>query len=564
MLTVHRHIDSRRRASSGFTLVEMLVAVALVLLMMTMFAEIFTLATGSMSKQKGLAELDQRQRMVSTLLRDDFKNRSYTNIAAFHQADDSSLLNDKAANIPFDLRQGYFYISENDPENDSDDVLQLTVTRTDGLVFYGRTRELLDAGGNGAGANPNQPENDDGSFYGEGLGVGSSPSAEVAYFLRNNILYRRVLLLRNKSDITFDDAPSAGIAGTGSPLVQAGIYPVGDPSGDIYVNNATAANRFLNDFDYSANNNFASTPQMTILAEQSGLSNLVANSDALGRPHNRFGFQRATGVGSVGFPKEYLNASTGAGFIGRFTHEETSHVDFGWPGNPGYGTDGTIGNGDDTNPYTRTGLALTANGVVSDYVSGPRQGEDILLTNVQSFDVKVWDPGASAGPDGQYGVAGINDDGQNGVDDAGELGWPGSDDGAFVDIGYGPATAPNATAASGRGFYFARFNNKNSNFGPLTGGNRCFDTWNVGIASAANRAPYRPALPGVDLQPGIAGVDDDGQNGVDDAGELGWPNSDDVPILITAIQIRVRYLDIASGLVREVTIIENLTPETFF
>ena len=35
----------------GFTLIEMLVAVALVLLMMTMFAQIFQMATGAMNTQ---------------------------------------------------------------------------------------------------------------------------------------------------------------------------------------------------------------------------------------------------------------------------------------------------------------------------------------------------------------------------------------------------------------------------------------------------------------------------------------------------------------------------------
>ena len=34
---------------------------------------------------------------------------------------------------------------------------------------------------------------------------------------------------------------------------------------------------------------------------------------------------------------------------------------------------------------------------------------------------------------------------------------------------------------------------------------------------------------GSDGQPGIVGVNDDGINGVDDLGELGWPGSDDVP-----------------------------------
>ncbi len=41
-----------------------------------------------------------------------------------------------------------------------------------------------------------------------------------------------------------------------------------------------------------------------------------------------------------------------------------------------------------------------------------------------------WAPGFATGegPDGAWGVAGVDDDMQNGVDDIGEIGWPGSDD----------------------------------------------------------------------------------------------------------------------------------------
>lgn len=38
-------------------------------------------------------------------------------------------------------------------------------------------------------------------------------------------------------------------------------------------------------------------------------------------------------------------------------------------------------------------------------------------------------------------------------------------------------------------------------------------------------------LVGADGQPGRAGIDDDGQNGTDDAGELGWPNTDDLKLV---------------------------------
>lgn len=561
MLSRHTQPDSRIRLRAGFTLVEMLVAVALVLLMMVMFAEIFTLATGSMSKQKAIAELDQRQRLTSTLLRDDLKQRSFRNLFAYHPSDNTIHLfsANRPVNIPFTDRQGYFYISENDPDNDADDVIQFTVTKKDGTLFYGRTRELIDTvTGQGAGYHPNQPESDDGAFYGEGLGVGTSPSAEVSYFLRNGILRRRVLLIRRPAEATFLDQPSAGSTGTGASLIQSGVYPVGPMA--IYVNGGNAADRYPVDFDFSGTYEFG-TSRLTMLGERS-LSNELGSPLAFGNTKNRFGFQAPTGLPGypIGLPKEYL--PTGE-FFGRFTHEETSHPAFAWPGDPGWGGDTTIATADDTNPYTRAaGLTMNPNGNIALYAGGSREGEDILLTNVQSFDIKIWDPGAGVGPDGQPGFAGIDDDDPDGnpmtgVDDAGDLGWPGSDDGAWVDIGH-----------TGVG-YFAQTNNLNPTYGPQTSpNNRCFDTWHADLGTTLGRAPFRPARVGADLQPGRASYDDDngdGDNdpntGADDAAELGWPDTDDEPISIRAIQIRIRYLDISSGLVREVSIIEQLSPD---
>lgn len=588
MLTHYRQLETRRLARAGFTLVEMLVAVALVLLMMTMFAEIFSLATSSMSKQKGLAELDQRQRLMSTLLRADLKQRSFRNLYPFHPQDDPIHIYsaNRPGNIPFDVRQGYFYISENDPENDADDVLQFTVTRTDGTLFYGKTVQLIDAAGNGAVTNPNQPELDDGSAFGEGLGVGTSPSAEVAYFVRNGTLCRRVLLVRRPTDPTFEDNPdnnnSIAPPPILTPLFQTtpGVYPLGTVPmayNGVYVfttPSATAANRFPNDFDYSATHEYIPPgmgppppPAPVRLLGEVRLANTPASPLSFGHIKNRFGFQRSLGFPSgsaypVGLPYEYV----GGAFIGRFTHEETSHSAFAYPGDLGAGGDSILATGDDTNPYTRTaGLAVSPNGIVTLYAGGSRQGEDILLTNVQNFDVKVWDQGASVGPDGQPGIAGINDDGINGVDDVGEMGSVGSDDGAFVDIGH-----------TGNGFFSQLANgvgigNQNPAYGPLGDysapqTNRCFDTWHPDLGALIGYAPFRPATAGIDGGPGVAGVDDDDPDGnpltgIDDAAEFGWPNTDDVPISIKAIQIRVRYLDVSSGLVRELTIIEQVSPD---
>jgi hypothetical protein len=61
-----------------------------------------------------------------------------------------------------------------------------------------------------------------------------------------------------------------------------------------------------------------------------------------------------------------------------------------------------------------------------------RFSDDVILTNVISFDVKVWDADAPIvahpGLDGQFGIAGFDDDQNGTIDDLSELGAAGSDD----------------------------------------------------------------------------------------------------------------------------------------
>ncbi len=110
------------RPDAGFTLVEMLIAVGLVLLIMTMFASIFQIATESLSKQRGLAENDQRARLLSTIIRADLEKRTFRDVIPFAHNQDTSQLGGQLVR-----RSGYWYYAENDPSDDTDDVLQFTV-----------------------------------------------------------------------------------------------------------------------------------------------------------------------------------------------------------------------------------------------------------------------------------------------------------------------------------------------------------------------------------------------------------------------------------------------------
>ena len=218
----HRRPESNQSFASGFTLVEMLVAVALVLLMMTMFTSIFQMATNSVSKQRVIAETDQRSRSLTTILRADFAKRSMRTCFPF-------LPNENTATsiVPFGGRGGYVYICCNDPASGQDDIIQFSVdarlvgTNPDTSLYYGAAALLWDkiaqnnppASSNTAlQYNPNQPEADEGDMSPNG--ASGSNGAEISLFLRGGSLIRRVMLLREPLPVSGEDLeiqPRSGI-----------------------------------------------------------------------------------------------------------------------------------------------------------------------------------------------------------------------------------------------------------------------------------------------------------------------------------------------------------------
>ena len=132
--------DGSARLSRGFTLIEMLISVALVLLMMVLFAEIFGLASESMTLQQAIADGDQQVRSFTTVFRSDIQKRTFQTLVPFDSQEDVEL-----AGVPFSDRQGYLYISLNDPENATDNMLQFTVRSTivdendDDTEYFGKS-----------------------------------------------------------------------------------------------------------------------------------------------------------------------------------------------------------------------------------------------------------------------------------------------------------------------------------------------------------------------------------------------------------------------------------------
>lgn len=492
---VRRSIPQR----AGFTLVELLVATGLTLLIMLMFAQIFQITTASIQTQRGIAENDQRARMATIILRHDLQNRTFQSVIPYDPTEPALKPIPEMEEL---YRRGYFYISENEVGNDADDVLQFTSQLGNNEQYFGKAATLRANLYN----NPNQPEFDDG--FGYPNQTGASPMAEVAYFVRNATLYRRVFLIRQPSPHTpaFDPEPQADPDGAGDELVDGGTNYNTTISATMPGTNFSGV--FWDDFDYSAHfTGGASGPQFH---GPEWLTNSRTSVDQLGRVFFRFGHS------SVGQPREYVNNAATPQFIGRYMHEETSNEIFLYPSNLG-------GN---PNPMTAPNLRLASSGAVeifdplngstiATYENGPRRGEDILLTNVHAFDIKVWDETADHDGDGVPG--------------------------AFMDIGHTlPATAPPPAPSGGD---FRQAVNQHTSltppivYGPRpaadAGNNRIFDTWHYSIdvpnGTAADPPPFRPLNPTTGL-----------------------------PKQLRAIQITLRYMDTSTGQMRELVLVHSL------
>ena len=379
-------------SKSGFTLVEMLVSVTLVLLMMVMFGEMFQLASGSVTRQRVLADNDQNARTFITVIRADLDKRSFRTLVPFFAGELSA-----NPGTPFGPRKGYFYVSCNNLADGTDDLLQFTmlssavVRNPDESPYFGKAIQLYNV--NPAGpppltasqklvnflTNPNQPDRDDGQVTTDQ--AGSSRAAEVAYWMRGGKLYRRSMLLR-------DPVPAAGIAA--DPVQAAQPTPAPTPANssplEYFLSNATtppppptfypypypppySLGSFWGDFDYSAhrmpqslrfglsyppnaeNARFNSVDYLS--NDQSSLPHTPHPFVySLGQTWNRFGHNNEISGSTVNLPvgppyqfinngqsREFgTNSTTGPAnaiqFFGRFTQEETSNGTFNYPQNP--------------------------------------------------------------------------------------------------------------------------------------------------------------------------------------------------------------------------------------
>lgn len=440
----------------GFTLIEMLISVTLILLMMSLFASILGVATESVGTQQVISENDQKSRSLSTVIRNDFASRTMRYPYAFYPGESS------ATSFTFrtEDRDGYLYISTNAPDSSLDDKVQFTVhsNRLPNIAnnpdYFGLAALLADheatqlatgsisdatAASEGISTSPNQPEADDLNLNPNS--TGSSPAAEISYFVRNGNLMRRIVLLREPLPIagrTMETQPTSfrgfdfleGATGAGARAHQ--FRRIDNTTTPPTLHPLT--NDYWTYFDFAAYAPVGASGGAAMWANVVGVEAL--NNDAtgngaaaiaLGNPRYRWGFNTDSGRS-----REHTHPVSPL-YIGGFTHAETSSPNFNWPQGPSHlqgaaGTtiDGPFGTGNG-NPFDINGTELTidsSNGLVEEFDADPPLGggrggvratEDLLLANVHGFKIEIWDerlgdfviPGhgtTTSGTDGDYHI----------------------------------------------------------------------------------------------------------------------------------------------------------------
>lgn len=180
--------------------------------------------------------------------------------------------------------------------------------------------------------------------------------------------------------------------------------------------------------------------------------------------------------------------------------------------------------------------------------TGNRLGQDVVLTNVIGFDVQIWDAtapvnvasGVAVGP-GDPGFPGVSATVPESTGSYVDLGWQG------ISWNGGPVFAPWDSSLP-RSPFFSTGHSKSMLH---TQGYRTYDTYSLHYE--------HDGLPAGSTDQGTDGFDNDGANGVDDAGER--ETMPPYPSPLRGIKIRIRCYEPDSRQVRELSVLHSFVPE---
>jgi type II secretory pathway component PulJ len=467
---------------AAYTLVELLVATSLTLLIMAGVVSLFASVTDAISRGQAMMETSDRLRATVHRLQLDLKYVTAT------------------MTPPLDPRQGlgYFEIVEGPgphgitgegmkPVNsEGGSATDTTVGDVDDILMF-TTRSY------------GEP------FLGRwGNQTHQSQLAEVAWFLRGTTLYRRMLL-----------------------VVPDRIVPT--------------IPGFYGQYDVSVRQEGGSSEQRLGW----GPARLITNSlGDLTNRQNRFAHQPYAWPYDVRF----------FGQLGLPTLRECSHPSWPFPLNNVNPEDVVLPRGAPPTPVQAADLWIhphpwpevdAETGTLLAYL-GPRIADDVILTHVLSFDVKLFDPQAPvlAGAGGATLLPG--DPGYRAAFASWrQSGRPPVSLGAYVDLFY--------LRGMNRGNFASSFSGPGKGvlgLLALAGDAAVYDTWSTSYeADGADQG----RIPGPDE--GTDGLDNDNRGGVDDSGEQEAPPP--YAVSLRGIQVIIRVYEPDSRQIRELTVVQD-------
>lgn len=589
--SLHR-VTCRRE---GFTLVEVLLATAITLIMMAAVVTLFGYVGGRVADSRALLEMAERLRAVRHRLQEDLAGitvpmhpplRPEENKGYFEYVEGVVVEPFQTGNLqlPTPLVSAPL-VAVNTVRNtpvpdtsagDFDDILMFT-TRSQGEPFIGRFALS-------APQPPQQPN----------LTTIRSYVAEVAWFVRHNTLYRRVLLVEPSAEIPPDRLQQGGYyalydisarqEGGRFDRTPGGPYPVrivANSLGDL----TKRENRYAHQpYAYPHDVRFWGRLGLPTLAECSAFN---ANANPMGLWP--FPLLQPPALSS-GSPPSWPNLPGNA-----YTVQSNLYADpfsqLVVPGGLVVVNDPTYVPPGNNVPRQVVDLASTINNTSTPWhepldlwvdqppwqeftdsgITPPtptrllqtdrrygfyamRVAEDVMLTNVLSFDVKAYDPQAVVLTDSQgQGVYYPGDPSYLQVFQQ-WIALPAAQRpaqvvsvGAYVDLNYLNDTGGSMPA----GAPFSHFSGPGD---PRSGLSMVYDTW----SDHYERDGYDQNLNGL-VDEGTDGVDNNGLAGVDDANEREAPPPYAVPL--RGIQVRVRVFEPSSRQIREVTLVQEFLPE---
>ena len=488
---------SLRPARGGMTLVEMLVALAATLLLMTAIAQVFAVFGDAITGSRAVLDLDGRMRATAWRLRSDLAGATARTLPP----------------LATESGEGYFEVIEGPAADgdsaggtpvspaDHDDALLFTTRNTD-TPFIGRAPTL--SGTTAAGQ----------------ADLFESMVAEVGWFARQTpgssnpvtyTLYRKQLLVMGYVGTDpFHSSP--GSFGQNNRILLSATA-----SGTTYIG---ASNPITSGSTWSQYFNLPCDVSARLEISASGTA-LFPNTIAdLTRREARF--------------MHNLNGVTGGGFPFPFVDYRTASLS-----------------------TTDEVLPTSVDGLIFDK-SSQRYGEDVVLTNVIGFDVRVFDPGAPVVlPGGTPLVPG----------DPGFTGSPVAS-GAYVDLGNGVTTNSLLTGivASGSAARFGGYGQAKSSLAGSATTRRTYDTWSTHYEA---NGLDEDGSSGVDQ--GTDGIDNDndgffdepaydsdGDGVFEDLGEV--ETLPPYPVPLRGIEVRIRCYEPTSRQVRQVTVRHTFVP----